>query len=71
MTPGETPASAATSLLPRAIPSASSASTRLRAAVIRCGAGPPSRTPTRARAGPRCAPMRNAIRSTMPRGLSV
>ncbi len=71
ITPTDTPASRAASPLPRARPSASSASTRARAAVIRCGAGPARRTPTRTRSGPRCSPMRNAMRSTMPRGLSV
>ena len=71
MTPAETPAASAASPLPRASPSASSASTRPRAAVMRFGAGPASRTPTRSRAGPRCSPMRNAMRSTMPRGASV
>ena len=35
--------------------------------VMRCGGGPASRTPTRSRPGPRCSPMRSAMRSTMPR----
>ena len=54
----------------RARPSARSASTRVRAGVMRLGGGPPSRTPTRSRAGPRCSPMRRHMRSTMPRAPS-
>ena len=71
MTPTETPASFAASPLARARPSARSASTRARAAVMRCGGGPAIRTPTRTRSGPSCSPIRSAMRSTMPRGLSV
>ena len=42
-----------------------------RAGVMRSGARPASRTPTRARSVPRCSPMRSAMRKIMPRGASV
>ena len=58
-------------LFARVRPSASRLSTRARAGVMRCGDGPASRTPIRTRSGPRCSPMRSAIRSTMPREDSV
>ena len=38
---------------------------------IRCGGVPTSRTPMRTRSGPRCSPMRNVMRSTMPRADNV
>ena len=71
ITPALTPASRAASDFARAMPSARSSSTRARAAVMRSGGWPASRTPTRSRSAPKCSPMRRHMRSTMPRELSV
>ena len=52
MTPALTPGFARGSPFERTSPSANRPSARARAAVMRCGGGPASRTPTRSRAGP-------------------
>jgi len=70
-TPTLTPASLAASDFPCSRPSDNSSINRRRAGVMRCGALPTSRTPTRTRSGPRCSPIRSVIRSTMPRADSV
>jgi hypothetical protein len=71
ITPEETPASFAASVLPCSRPSDRISISRRRAGVIRFGTAPIRRTPIRTRSGPRFSPIRRVIRSTMPRADSV